>query len=837
MIKINKQSIKTPALVLSDGTNNIDLASIDNGGRVNVAAGSYVKVLGINAENKFTESIHTECKTWNVVAQNINISNGKGVLCSATALTNTLYVPKLDSDKANLQQLNVDGTLAVKGDITLSVSNTSLSGELSRLESSISAVDDKQDWTISTLKANSGTIGPVEVKAATVQSSAPITTPGIQAGTGAFDSIETAALTVDELNTTVVNAQELTAATGDINTLQAGNVNTSTLTATEATVTAIHTKSIKADVNGLTLYGLNSQYDYLTFKDARTALASKRDITIKHTGEQDSSILLSEENGISLATGETTIHNVVQEITNIQSSIIELTGLNTSVVQSLGQQILDNTSNITELSNELAARTLYVDTELETINTNLAINTDDIYQLSSVPDAITIGEANPTNPSPGTNEFSAFSFGKNVLTADGVNKPVRAIEMTLQNSSTVPTYLAIYNYDRAWSNTGSGYRLLAVSKPVTWNVGDVVRWEFETPVEIPAQNYIQMYFLQTSTPPENGTDAYNLDSVYVLVNSFGSNNRDWGHRYANGWYFTREWDIKFIFAEAGRVYNLENRVTALEESTGEGEALGYGITRNSSLLYIADGDENTLKTLCLSGIHTLEVGTGEGLSVLVPNATLSAKANTVTLKTNQVFFGRYSSTEAVTEANAVAVIDMERKLISTGCVYTAPTGDQIYNALDTFTQRDQQMNITFKAFATGIQDLRLAQHVAKPYVDVTGNVTGSWNEKSLLLYNNCVNDIGVLADYGVSPMKILSINTIPAIGNNNILLECELWFETTNTVPSSIEWPTNVVWVSLVPELSLHTCYRVAVRKEPDVGTRMGPLMLKTLYQYDKTKL
>lgn len=858
MITINKQAIKTSALVLSDGTDNIDLASIADGGQINIATGSHVKVLGINAETKFTESIHTECKTWNVVAQNINIANDKGVLCSATELTNTLYVPHLDSDNANIQQLNVAGTLAVTGDITLSVSNTSLTEELSRLESSITAVNDKQDWTISTLNAASGTIGPVEVKATSVQSSAPITAPGVQAGTGVFDSVETAALTVDELNTTAINAQELTAATGDINTFQAGDVNTSTLTAIEATVNAIHTKTIKADVSGLTLYGLNSQYDYLTFKDARTALTSKRDITIKHTGEQDSTILLSEANGISLITGETTIHNVVQEITNIQSSIIELTGIDTSVVTSLGQQILNNTSDIAELTTEIAARTLYVDTELEAINTSLNTNTSDIFSLISLPDDITIGEANPTNPGPGNNELNAIGFGKNILPSDGVNKPVIAIEMTLQNSSDIPTYLAIYNYDRAWSGTGGGFRLLAVSKPVTWNVGDVVRWEFETPVVIPTQNFIQMYFLQTPTPPESGADAHNLDFVYIKVNSFAGSNNDWGHRYARTWYFGREWDIKFVFTEAGRVYALEEQVEAnvsainwlVNSSSADSAAklvdgdseliLNAGVLSTSSITSLDfDSEFSNINASQLSvnvGSNTVAEMTDAAIRIASSNVSMHMKADHLQLATTDAAIaifdsrdGGYISLDAehihiTTYGKYSTELNTYTGQMRTQLVYSDWLGndDVIWKNI-----RDNANIVpSISALATGMQRLELRGYDLPPVLPYIGN---SGNDYSVLVYHGCVTNLGTFPANS-SPITILSIDMLSSDGQPDRVREAELWWETTNSSNyGNFIWPNNVKFISFVPDLRSNEATRVRIRKEPN-----GTLICRPLYIYDK---
>lgn len=858
MITINKQSIKASSLVLSDGVDDINLASIADGGRINMSAGSHIQVLGANAEANFTETVSASCDTLNITAQNLTAKNDKGTLYSATELSNTLYVPHLNSDNASIQQLNVAGTLAVTGDITLSVSNTSLTEELNRLEAGITAVNDKQDWTISTINATSGRIGPVDIKSTAIQSYASITAPGIQADTGIFDTVETESLVVDYLDTTTVNTQELTAATGDINTFQAGDVNTSTLTAIEATVNAIHTKTIKADVSGLTLYGLNSQYDYLTFKDARTTLTSKRDITVKHTGEQDSSILLSEANGISLITGDTTIHNVVQEITNIQSSIIELTGIDTSVVTSLGQQILNNTSNIAELTTEMAARTLYVDTELEAINTSLNTNTSDIFSLTSIPDDITIGEVDPTNPNPGNNEINAIGFGKNILTADGVNKPVLAIEMTLQNSSDIPTYLAIYNYNRAWSNTGGGFRLLAVSKPVTWKAGDVVRWEFETPVEIPAQNFIQMYFLQTPTPPEDGADAHNLDFVYIKVNTFAGNNNDWGHRYARTWYFGREWDIKFIFTEAGRVYALEEQVEANTSAInwlansgsvdsaaklvdGDSELiLNAGILSTSSITALEfDSEFSNINASQISvnvGPNTVAKLTNDTIRIAASNAAMHMQANQLQLATTDAsvtIFDSSSGGNIILNAEHIHIttfgkysteIDTYAGQLRTQLVYSDWLGkaDEIWKNIGT----NADIVPSVSALATGMQRLEFRGFDLPPVLPYIGNPGNSY---SVLVYHGCVTDLGTLPATG-SPITILSIEMLSSDGQPDRVREAELWWETTNSSSyGDFIWPSNVKFISFVPDLRSNEATRVSIRKEPN-----GTLICLPLYTYAK---
>jgi hypothetical protein len=842
MITINKQSIKAPSLVLSNGADNINLASIDDGGHVNMSVGSHIQVLGTNAETNFTGTVSTSYDTLNITAQNLTAKNDKGTLYSATELSNTLYVPHLNSDEASIQQLNVTGNLAVTGDITLSVANTSLNEELNRLESSITAVNDKQDWTVSTINANSGRIGPVDIKATAVQSYASIATPGVQADTGIFGTVETDSLVVDYLDTATVNTQELTAATGDINAFQAGDVNTSTLTAIEATVNAIHTKTIKADVSGLTLYGLNSQYDYLTFKDTRTALTSKRDVTIKHTGELDSYISLSDAKGISLTTGETTIHNVVQQIGNIQSSIIELTGIDTSVVTSLGQQIINNTSNIAELTTEMSARTLYVDTELEDIKTNVSINASDIRSLIAPPEDITIGEVNPTNPNPGTNEINAIGFGKNTLPADGVNKPVIAIEMTLINSSDIPTYLAIYNYDRAWSGTGGGFRLLAVSKPVTWSAGEVVRWEFETPVVIPTQNFIQMYFLRTPTPPVDGAEAHNLDFVYIKLDTFAGNNNDWGHRYARTWYFGREWDITFIFTEAGRVYALEEQV---EANTSAINWLSESNSADSAAKLVDGNSELSLNNgaLAMNGINSLSISNDfttldmTGMRVLINGADtfVNLESEMITLQTSES-----SILLSTSRAGGSIGLTAERIHISTmgGYSTSIDTGEGIMNTYLLYSKwngKDEQIwaripdNVhvapNLGALSKGMQRIEFRGYDLPPVIPYIG----SGNDYSVLLYNGCVTNLGTLPANS-SPITILSIDVAASDNQTDRVREAELWWETTNSSNyGSFNWPSNIKFVSFVPDLRANEAIRTCIRKEPN-----GTLVCRALYIYDK---
>lgn len=848
MITINKQSIKAPSLVLSNGADNINLASIADGGHVNMSVGSHIQVLGTNAETNFTGTVSASYDTLNITAQNLTARNDKGTLYSATELSNTLYVPHLDSDKANIQQLNVAGTLAVTGDITLSVSNTSLNEELNRLETSITAVNDKQDWTVSTINATSGRIGPVDIKATAVQSYASITAPGVQADTGVFGTVETDSLVVDYLDTATVNTQELTAATGDINAFQAGDVNTSTLTAIEATINAIHTKTIKADVSGLTLYGLNSQYDYLTFKDTRTALTSKRDVTIKHTGELDSYISLSDAKGISLTTGETTIHNVVQQIGNIQSSIIELTGIDTSVVTSLGQQILNNTSDIVELTTEMSARTLYVDTELEAINTSLSKNTSDIFSLTSLPENITIGEVNPTNPNPGNNEINAIGFGKNTLPADGVNKPVIAIEMTLKNSSDIPTYLAIYNYDRAWSGTGGGFRLLAVSKPVTWNVGDVVRWEFETPVVIPTQNFIQMYFLRTPTPPVDGAEAHNLEFVYIKVDTFAGNNNDWGHRYARTWYFGREWDITFIFTEAGRVYALEEQVEANTSAINwlsEADTVsGDRIVDGTATLKITENDalhlsgvpavvlSNSVNTLQLYNNLTVAYNSTDKMLLAADRISINNQNDKIEMKNGEVLV---RTNRMLIDYDGVGPYDIE--LDTTNSTMLARYGRFSYTNHIGYDEGwwrkavsyDSDLALTLGAWISGMTQLETRHFDTIPVLDMNPSTI----EFSLLAYNNCITDLGVLPNVG-SPIKILNVELYGSINTTNQLyttsaIEAEVWYATNSSSYTDFVWPNTVKFISAVPDLSQpNTRTRLKLRREPD-----GTILCWHLYSYE----
>lgn len=667
-------------------------------------------------------------------------------------------------------------------------------------------------------------------------------------------NVSTTDLTADAINTSSVTTDSIIATQVDISaakvtgTLNCKNIqSTGTITTTGAVTASgrissseVRTETIRptdADV-GLTIMGSDS-YSYIW--QSFSGLNVKNTQAIKFELDQlngfKSSVAITPDGGITLKENNIVIPNAA------------------SAIHSLTQLLTD--ANLADLN--------AIEQQIEQLKTDVDATLAQAYLTTLLEVPTSLGN------------FEIVQCSTRELAA-GTGLKINRVIITAKNTNTTPIYMSVYKV-----KSGTKTLLSVSDEPVTWSDGEKVEWVFdETPFTVEAgTDYLTLQLILEKNAPDtvvtsaalqfrtfltsgysncrsqdrwnNGRTPYikfaGYGSVGQLVEDMQSAQSQIAALVAEDVKLQQEIDTAgngvaalqtdinllntSVTAQAEQIEQLQEKVNTIISGEGDAAVTGYGIERGSSLLYIADGADSENKMLCTSGINSLEIATDGNFSMSVPQSSLAVRAVSMHVTAQQLFFGTRIN---VTESNASILFDVANGIVSTRCVYVNMSGSEVMNELSSLDSDGGHMAINFKALASGVKDLRLAQQFLTPYEDMSADFANT-GDKTLLLYNNCVNDVGVLtASTGTSPIKILKMEVGPSFVGP-LMSECELWFETRDTLPAGLHWPSNVVWMSVMPILEQNKCYRLAVRKEPDYGTRMGPLMLKVLYSYDTSVL
>lgn len=650
-------------------------------------------------------------------------------------------------------------------------------------------------------------------------------------------------LTADVINTSSVTTDSIIATQADISaakvtgTLNCKNIQSTGAITTTGAVTAsgrvssseVRTETIRptdADV-GLTIMGSDS-YSYIW--QSFSGLNVKNTQAIKFELDQlngfKSSVAITPDGGITLKENNIVIPNAV------------------SAIHSLTQLLTD--ANLADLN--------AIEQQMEQLKTDVDATLAQAY-LTTLPEV-------PT----GLGNFEIVQCSTRELAA-GTGLKINRVIITAKNTNTTPIYMSVYKV-----KSGTKTLLSVSDEPVTWSDGEKVEWAFdETPFTVEAgTDYLTLQLILEKNAPDtvvtsaalqlrtfltlgysncrsqdrwnNGRTPYikfaGYGSVGQLVEDMQSAQSQIAALVAEDVKLQQEIDTTgngiaalqtdinllttSVADQAVQIEQLQTKVDAIAE--GEEGATGYGISRANGTLFITESGS----TLRSEGIHIIELAntnTGTGVTLSVADH-LRVEVPSMTLAVPQLYFTR----SGTGNANTTTMIDLENNMIRTDCVYVFESVERTERALDglTTSTKSPSMAITFATLATGMRDLRLRSFVAKPCVDID---VAFYSPSSILLYNECINDLGTMEQVGGSPVEFLKLEiTHSAI--KPLLLECELWFKTGSYLPSEIKWPDNTLWISIMPDLEPNTYYRLAARKEPDRGTCIGPLMLNPLYWY-----
>jgi hypothetical protein len=604
---------------------------------------------------------------------------------------------------------------------------------------------------------------------------------------------------------------------------------TVTGTATISTLKADTIKAMDSDV-GLTIMG-NDVYSYIWQSYAGLNIKNSQAIKFEldHLNGLKTGIDIAPGTGITLKENNVVVPNAA------------------SAIHALTQLITD--SNLADLN--------VIEQQIEQLRTEVSETLGQSYLT-------TLAEV-PTD----MGNFEIAQCSTQELTA-GTGLVINRIIMTAKNTNTTtPVYLSIY---KVKNQTKS---LLSVSdEPITWADGEKVEWCFdETPFTVEAgTDYLTIQLVLNKNAPDtvvtsaslqfrtfmapgrsncrslgawnNGRTPYikfagygtmgqlveDMQSVQSQIAALASEDIKLQQELdsAENEVATLQTDVNLLTTsvadQAVQIEQLQDKVDSIAEGGSGSSASGYGISRASGTLFITE-DGGTLRT---EGIHVLELthtSTGTGFNINAADS-LMIHTTALTLSAPYIYFTRSGE-----GSNSTAtLIDTEANTIRTECVYVADSTERTEKALDGLTNasKSTSMALTFTSVATGMCDLRLRSFIAKPCVDID---VSFYSPSSLLLYNNCVNNLGTMEHIGGSPVEFLKLEIVhSAIAP--LLLECELWFKTGSNLPSEIKWPDNTLWISVMPDLEPNTYYRLAARKEPVYGTCVGPLVLNPLYWY-----
>lgn len=672
--------------------------------------------------------------------------------------------------------------------------------------------------------------------------------PAITADSLSLTTLSTGVLTADQAN---ITAAKITGNLTCKNIQSTGNLSTtgSITTSSRLTASELRTETIRAEDNdvGMTLMGADN-YSYIWQSYAGLTVKNTQDIKFEldQLNGYKNAISITAQDGITLKENNITVTNAASRIhalLQLDSSLADLAtieqqiqDLQTEVNDTLAQSYL--TTLLTVPTGEgnfeiaqLSTRELPAGTGLninriiiEARNTNTTPLYISVWAVKS--GAKTLLSVSDEPVAWTTGEKAEWRFDKTPFTiAAGLEYLTLQLIIednapdTVVTSSQLQmrTFIAARGYSNcrsqgAWNNGLTPYVKFAGYGAVGQLVEDM---------QTVQGKLVELYDTTAALTQKDVEFANQFTSLMSHVDTIDDT----------------------VQEHATRINALSSEVSALKENAGSGEAVsGDRIVDGTAVLKITENDALHLSgvpyVVFSNSVNTLQLY--NNLSVKYDNSDKMLVASDRIIFSNQNTKLELSGSKVsaiakqfIVDDNGVSPysISMDSETSTMLAKYGRFSYAEGINQDEHWWRKahtdNKDIALTLGAWISGMPQLDVRHFDVLPVIDHQV----SSNDITVLAYNNCITDLGTLPANG-SPIRILDVALMGSDTTQNpytsATLEAEVWYNTSSTGSyAEFEWPEDIKFISLVPDLSHGKHTRLKLRKEPN-----GTLLCWCLYAY-----
>lgn len=709
---------------------------------------------------------------------------------------------------------------------------------------------------------------------------AALTTPGVVDGKDTGSLVNFASVTADRIVAAEANIPAITADSLSLTTLSTGTLTTEQANITAAKITGNLTcKNIQSTGN-LSTTGTIITSSRLTASELRTETirAEDSDVGITIMGADNYSYIWQSYAGLT-----------VKNTQDIKFELDQLNGYKNaiSITTQDGITLKENNITISHAASRIHAL-LQLDNSLADLATieqqiqDLQTEVNDTLDQSYLTTLLTV----PT--SEGNFEIAQLST-RELPAGTGLN--INRIIIEARNTNTTPLYISV------WAVKSGAKTLLSVSdEPIAWTAGEKAEWRFDSsPFTIAAGlEYLTLQLIIEKNAPDTVVTSSQLQMRTFIAPTGYSNCRSQGgwnngrtpyvklagygavgqlvedmqtvqgklvELYDTTAALTQK-DVEFadqftslmshvdtiddtVIAHTTRINALSSEVSALKENAGSGEGVsGDQIVDGTAALKITENDalhlsgvpavvlSNSVNTLQLYNNLTVAYNSTDKMLLAADRISINNQNDKIEMKNGEVLV---RTNRMLIDYDGVGPYDIE--LDTTNSTMLARYGRFSYTNHIGYdgdwwrkaVSYDSDLALTLGAWISGMTQLETRHFDTIPVLDRNPSTI----EFSLLAYNNCITDLGVLPNVG-SPIKILNVELYGDINTTNQLyttstIEAEVWYATNSSNYTDFVWPDTVKFISSVPDLSQpNTRTRLKLRREPD-----GTILCWHLYSYE----